>query len=164
MSEPVLHQHGEQPYRCNYCGHAAVLRAYWIQVPEECRQYTWETERKLDPLCSSCGCSMTWYPEPTTGWDLLPEDFIVDGETIGRGEGKFRISSLSEIRVIERESERRHRNGEGQIIAFREFNQDRGNSRTNSFTGSGYETGRSQLPVRRHTIKRGLPIQVRPTS
>lgn len=95
------------------------------------------------------------------GRDLLPEGFVI-GDVDGKGER--RISSLSELRQIERESERRHRNGEGQILNFREFSQDRQNRQTNSLAGSSYETGRSQRPTRRTTGRRSeLPIQVRPT-
>lgn len=162
MSNVTLVQHGEQPYRCDYCGHHGIYRAWWMPIAPEHRTYAWETEQKLDPLCSSCGCSMTWYPEPTSGWDLLPEDFLVDGETIGRGPGTFRISSLQEIRKMERESEQRYRNGDGQLINFRVLTQDRGNSKTNSFRDTGYERARSRFPERRTTIKRNLPITVRP--
>lgn len=93
------------------------------------------------------------------GKDLLSESFII-GDIDGRGER--RLSSLSELRNLERESEIRHRNGEGQIVNFRDFSQDRNNRERNSLSGSSYETGKSVRAPRRVTSS-GLPINIRTT-
>lgn len=88
--------------------------------------------------------------------DLLPESFVIADVD---GKGERRISSLSELRQIERDSEQKHRNGEGQILNFRDFSQDGGNKRTNAFTGSSYETSRSRPIPKRRTVS-DLPINV----
>ena len=47
--------------------------------------------------------------------------------------GPQAVSSLREIRKIERDAEQSFRNGEGQEIHFRAFSQDRSNMQTNTF-------------------------------
>jgi hypothetical protein len=165
MAIPVL-------MRCPLCGSEQVRTPVWVNVPEETRLYTGQQER-LPEICTTVPQDPDAYAGLCRGelevilqgqaTDLLPGDFIVDLETIGRGKGHARISSLSEIRSIERESEKKHRNGEGQIIAWRDLSMNRNNRERNTFEGSSYQTGKSRLPPRR-TTQSGLPIHVSATS
>jgi hypothetical protein len=157
--------------RCPLCGCEQIRTPIWIPVPEERRLYKGQEER-LPQICSTVPTDPDVYAGICRGQletvlggvanDLLPNDFVVDLETLGMGRGHQRISSLSEIRTIERESEKRHRNGEGQIVAWRDLSMNRNNRERNTFEGSSYQTGKSRLPPRR-TTQSGLPIQVSAT-
>jgi hypothetical protein len=132
--------HGPQDYRCPACSYELKdHRAWWQPIPEEEREYSWETERKVDPTCPNCHAAMEWVPVAAQH-DLLPEGFIVT-ELDG---GPFRPSSLHEIRQIERESERRAANGEGSPIGFRDFSQNHSNRARNMFEGTSYQRSKSE--------------------
>ena len=83
------------------------------------------------PFCVSCGLPMSWIP--AARFDLRS-----DGEgKSGSGFQKFttydgrnnpvEIDSLHKLRQVERESEQAARNGEGQQMVFRAFNNDGSN-------------------------------------
>ena len=124
-------------------------KGYEVPLPVYCRRF-------------ECGIAEMDQVLSGIGMDVLPEGFTVDGQTIGREAGEVRISSLSELRQIERDSEQKFRNGEGQIVAFREFSQDRGNRTRNVFTDTSYETGRSRK-IEKPKTQSNLPISVRAT-
>lgn len=145
---------------CPTCLRQEMRWREWTPVLDR-RPYYKGEEYPLPVHCEN-GCGTMEQPLSGIGKDLLPESFLVDNETLGLGDGgQTRISSLRELRTIERESERRFRDRAGQIVNFRAFTQERGNSKTNSFEGSSYQTGRSTRPERRATVS-NLPINVRP--
>jgi hypothetical protein len=47
------------------------------------------------------------------------------------------IDSLHKLRAVERDSEQRYRNGEGEPLRFRAWAQDRSNKDSNAFGSSG---------------------------
>lgn len=76
-----------------------------------------------------------------------------------------RIDSLHKLRQIERDSEQRFRNGEGEPMRFRMWNQDRSNKDVGSFGAEGrigdrvYDSGQapqkqSNISVARHGEKK----------
>lgn len=155
-----------QLFQCPLCGNEEYRTQVW--VPADPPRYKGD-ENKQPVVCGSLpGPEATWLGlcrglmeqvHTGIGVDLLPDSFII-GDVDGKG--ARRISSLSELRTIERESESRARNGEGQILNWRDLSQDRGNQRTNVFTDTSYETARSRPAPRRRT-RSNLPITVRST-
>lgn len=143
---------GLSRYVCGACEKVELRAGVFEAVPEAVRVYRGQ-ERRLEEVCS-CGGTMIWTPE-SAATDLLREDFVVD-----LGDGPRRISSLTELRAIERDSEQRHRDGEGAIHIFRDFSQSRSNRHTNTLSGSSYEKNKSFRPPRRVTSS-GLPLTVR---
>lgn len=146
---------GMSEYVCPTCDLADLRAGRFVAVPEECRAYRGQ-ERRLPEMCPICRVSMVWTPT-ASATDLLREDFIIDV-----GEGPRRVSSLSELRGIERSSLRKAANGEGAALNFRGFSQNRSNKDRNSLAGTSLETNR-QIPmaeIRRRTTS-GLPITVR---
>jgi hypothetical protein len=82
----------------------------------------------------ACGAEMIFAPEPGAfRTDLLPH-----GTTIDLGEGPQAVSSIQELRQIERESQRRAASGEGQVVNFRVLHQDRSDLDKNTFGASPY--------------------------
>lgn len=82
----------------------------------------------LWPPCPACGTPMEALP-PRVRMDFD----ATHGETveIQQPDGSFRrvtLTSLSEIRRLERESEQRERDGEGQRMVWRDYSQDRSNA------------------------------------
>lgn len=122
------------------------------------------------PDCPDCGAPMEWIPQAAF-------DMKTDGEG-GRGFQKFEVSrlvptkdgqvqvteqidSLHRLRQIEKDSEQRFRNGEGEPLRFRGYAQNRSNMDVGSFGtegtigGRAYDSGkapskRKQMPVTRH--------------
>lgn len=95
--------------------------------------------------------------------DLLPASFgEVDGETIGRGPGKVRFSSLRELRKVERDSRIKHEAEPTKHapFLFREFSQGRSNRDVNAFKNSTYERSYSRKVQKPKTVS-GLPISVK---
>lgn len=82
---------------------------------------------------------------PGFNHDLTLHTFDVDMETItdGKVKGHKRVSSLHEVRQIEQESIKRHANGEGQPMIFRDLSQDKSNRDVSTLTGTEYERGRA---------------------
>lgn len=78
-----------------------------------------------------------------------PGDFALDLHTDGATNQSFQkfsvdvdgtrveVSSLHQLRRIERESEQRYRNGEGEALRFRLWNQDESNRDVNTFGSHG---------------------------
>ena len=66
------------------------------------------------------------------------------------------IDSMHTLRKIERESEQRYANGEGEPLRFRVYNQDRSNMDANSFGAAGQIGGRAydsgQTPKKKQNI------------
>lgn len=148
-----------------------VLRLFCCTNPDcSWQEFRWREYRPVaqprfrgedEPLpvhCENCGAPCDQVLRGI-GNDLLPASFVIDDVD---GKGSRRISSLAEIRAIERESERKFRDGTGQILNFREFTQDRGNKLRNSFEGTAYQRSKSQLPERRQTLS-NLPINIHTT-
>ena len=144
-------------FHCHPCGAQELRWVEFVPAPEPLYK---GHEISLPVHCESCSERMDQVLSGV-GADVLPESFEVDGETIGRGPGKVRISSLREIRAIERESEQRHRDKSGTLVNFREFTQDQRNRHTNSFEGTSYQTNKSRRVERPRTVS-NLPIHVRP--
>lgn len=81
--------------------------------------------------------------------------------TISLGGRDVVIDSLHKAQAIERESEQRYRNGEGEPIRFRMLHQDRANKDVNTFGNAGqigeqaYSNGQQpaksgKIGIRRH--------------
>lgn len=171
--EIVSHNtYGPVLMKCAVCGEEEYRTPKWtpnptpqyagdeIMLPEWCRIGTAERCPTGNPGCLHMAeCVGQLHVVHGGRVDLLPEDFTVDV-----GNGPQRFSSLSEVRKFEAESERKFRNGDGQPYVFRSLSQEPGNNRTNVFSGSNYETGRSAAPPKRTTGRGGrLPIQIRNT-
>lgn len=155
---------GVSRYVCPECGCEDLRAGTWTEVPEERRLYRGQEERAPE-YCGAmpgpdatwlglCRGIMVWTPE-SAATDLLREDFVVD-----LGDGPRRISSLTELRAIERDSEQRHRDGEGAIHIFRDLSQNSSNRHVNTLSGSSYEKNKSFRPPARVTSS-GLPLTVR---
>lgn len=65
------------------------------------------------------------------------------------------ISSLHQLRSIERDSEQRQRNGEGQALRWRDYSNDRSNGDRNSFGPTPAEQTRADLGHARATLSAG---------
>lgn len=85
-------------------------------------------------VCDTCGVSMQigdWplcpHGKGAPRVDLLDTPFEVQHEGV-----TYTVSTLSDIRKIERDSERKAANGEGQQISWRDLSQDRSNRDRNS--------------------------------
>lgn len=117
------------------------------------------------PACYAAACDGTMELAPQPG------DFTMDaGGVKGAAFRKFdvdvdgravTIDSLHTLRRIERESEQRYRNGEGEPLRFRMWNQDRSNRDVNAFGTAGrigdqtYDSGTpaprsAKVDIRRH--------------
>lgn len=121
------------------------------------------------PVCPVCECLMEWIP-------MARFDLRTDG-----GEGKsfqkfsvfqqvptkeglvqreVEIDSLHKLRQVERDSEQRFRNGEGEALRFRMANQDASNKLENSFGREGrigdqtYDSGQQPRRSGKVTPKR----------
>lgn len=91
-------------------------------------------------------------------FDLLPEGFEIDMEMFTHGDQrKVRVASLSELRKIERESQRKADDGIGTPLVWRDLTQDRSNRDVNALRNSSYETGRA-TPLSKRSTTSGLPI------
>lgn len=159
---------GVSRYVCPVCGCVDLRAGTFSEVPEERRVYRGQEERapevcgKVDHYAEvglpkpsdHCQGIMVWTPE-SSATDLLREDFIVD-----LGDGPRRISSLTELRAIERDSEQRHKDGRGAIHIFRDLSQNSSNRHVNTLSGSSYEKNKSFRPPARVTSS-GLPLSVR---
>lgn len=140
--------------RCPACGREEYRRPVFVPVAQPLYK---GHEEMLPEYCegehtmASAG-GRAWHLSlspmevvPGFNHDLTLTDFDVDMETLtdGRVQGKQRISSLHEIRQIENESLRRHANGEGQPMIFRDFSQNKSNRSVHTLTGTPYEKHRS---------------------
>ena len=143
-------------YQCAGCG-ALALDQYRTAA---------EGARSTQPLCYRCMTLMDWIPQAAF-------DLKTDGEghkgfqkfTVHRQgpEGSIReeIDSLHKLRQIEKDSEQRYRNGEGEPLRFRGYSQSRSNMQVGSFGSAGqigdraYDSGQplrksGKVGVKRH--------------
>lgn len=121
------------------------------------------------PLCPVCACYMDWIPqvgaidakEPFQRFEVLRQVPTRDGLV----QQRETIDSVHKLRQIEKDSEQRYANGEGEPLRFRVYNQNASNMDSNSFGESGTIGGRSydsgqapqkkqNLGVRRHGTKK----------
>lgn len=140
--------------RCPACGNEEYRRPLFVPVATPL--YKGHEERQPE----FCGCLPPKDPDvaaylglcrgqlevvPGFNHDLTLHGFEVDMETItdGKVQGKQRISSLHEIRQIEGESLKRHADGAGQPMVFRDLSQNKSNRGVNTLTNTIYETGRA---------------------
>lgn len=111
-------------YACRWCGR--ILRDVYRPVDQRATD--------VPPHCPniSCGADMEWIPAaPAVDLQFTPL-------TLQRKQpdGSYReetVSSVAQMRRIERESEVAARNGEGEQVRFRMWSQDRSNGDTNTF-------------------------------
>lgn len=94
--------------------------------------------RNTAPECPHCVLPMIWVV-PRLRMDLRSDGEGKSGETFQKFHARdghnnlVEIDSLHTLRKIERESEQAARNGEGQIVRFRAFEQDHSNLGVNVF-------------------------------
>lgn len=95
--------------------------------------------------CPDCGvpCDKSWHRDPRR----LFAPFTVD-----YGSGPTEITSLNQVRTIERESEKASRNDpRGQPYVFRAFSQDHSNQDVNTLKSQGIQ---QKKPLKRANIRR----------
>ena len=138
----------QQHYRCPACGvlELMVYRAADTDLP------TWP------PTCTTC---------PSMRMEMAPQEMRLDLKTDGAGDRSFQkfttyvdgqpveIDSLYKLRKVERESEQRYLNGEGEPIRFRMWNQESSNRDVSAFGEAG--TVGSGTSAR--TYDSGTPLQ-----
>ncbi len=110
-------------YVCDRCGHALtdVYRPVSVRASDD------------RPKCPHCCRLMDWIPqvgrmdayEPNAEFDHV----LKDGTTV-------HIDSLAKLRAVERDSEQRARNGEGEQLRWRDYSQDKSNTDAHSFAKS----------------------------
>lgn len=108
-------------YQCPTCGHRAVD----VNVPIEIGAAAVCVEC---PLCADVGrkSRMEWLPQ-VGRMDAGNGPSFVAFDTFDGKNQKVHVSSLKQLRDIERQSEVDHRNGEGQPLVFRTFSNDPSN-------------------------------------
>lgn len=157
-------------YRCPRCGTLELIHyrlldvggSYW---PPQCRATRTVEEEGFMPTTFPCDARMELAPQPG--------DFAMDARSdggTGRSFQKFsvdvdgravEIDSLHALRKVERESEQRYRNGEGEPLRFRMWSQTHSNRDVGAFGTDGkigertYDAGsapapRKKIGVRRH--------------
>ena len=95
------------------------------------------------PVPSHCGAPAKWkqtrdYKPEEHGWETGMKSAAIDFRNtspmqVPLGTDGMEVSSLRDIRRIERESEQRERNGEGEAYRFRAFSQNKSNMLQNTF-------------------------------
>lgn len=84
-----------------------------------------------------CGAPMDYYPSRTTGFSAYDVnagfDVVVEDVRSPTGQRTERVSSITDIRRIEKESEQRYANGEGRPFRWRDLSQDKSNRDVNTF-------------------------------
>jgi len=151
-------------YRCVICRSVELITypAAYVGTPD------WP------PCCLVCGGALEFAPQPG--------DFAMDARSdggTGKGFQKFsvdvdgrpvEIDSLHKLRTIERESEQRYRNGEGEPLRFRAWTQEASNMGVSAFGDRGkigdqvYDSGTphtksEKVSVRRHGEKKpSIPL------
>lgn len=142
--------------RCPLCGAEGYRHPRFVPHPEPC--YKGE-EVRLPEVCCAVPtidpnpdvytylglCRGELETVPGFNHDLTLHNFEVDMETVtdGKVKGHRRVSSLHEVRQIEADSLKRHANGEGQPMVFRDLSQNKSNRSVNTLTGTPYEKGRA---------------------
>lgn len=77
-------------------------------------------------ICPDCQITMAWIPQ-VGRMDASSGPGFEAFETYNSRNEKITISSLKQLRDVERQSEIDYRNGEGQPLVFRMFSNDRSN-------------------------------------
>lgn len=146
-------------YRCPRCG--AVRRDVFFHARDGAR--------KFPPTCQApdcCAFRMEWIPQ--AGFDLKGDGegdkgfqkFTVHRQVMtpeGPRQVREVVDSLHTLRAIERDSEQRYRNGEGEPIRFRGYAQDSSNMDRGTFGAAGkigeqaYDSG--SPPVKSGRVK-----------
>lgn len=109
-------------FDCTACG--SLLEDYYVPITQRATE--------AEPLCPTCGARMRWVPavgrmEAGAG----PGGFTPFTTQVLQPDGTHKpvtVSTLSDIRRLERETERAQRNGEGQQMIWRDYSQDRSNT------------------------------------
>lgn len=106
-------------YQCSACGHRAVdvnvpIETGALQVSVWC------------PVCDAQGrqSRMEWLPQ-VGRMDAANGPGFVGFDTFDGQNRKVHVSSLKQLRDIERQSEVDHKNGEGQPLVFRAFSNSK---------------------------------------
>lgn len=160
-----MKSYGPQLFVCPLCGLEDYRTRQWAPVEKPLFK---GDEAPLQVTCNApigdlfCGGAME---QDFSGiaMDLLPNSFEVDRQTLGlEGEGTVKISSLKELRNIERESIIKHEGDPTKHapLIFRTMSQDNSNRHDNVFTGTSYERARSQRVPKRRTVS-DQPISIR---
>lgn len=143
----------QQHYRCPVCGTLELIG------------YTVADTRRADwpPTCVTC---------LGTRMEMAPQQMLIDARSdggTGKGFQKFtvdvdghptEIDSLHTLRRVERESEQRYRNGEGEPLRFRMWHQDHSNREVSAFGTAGtigtrtYDSGTPAAPTPKIGVQR----------
>ena len=151
----------QQHYRCPDCGEIDLV----IYTLADVSSPDWP------PRCVHC--------HARSRMEMAPQQMLTDLRTDGEGDRAFQkfsvhvngkreiIDSVHKLRQVERDSEQRYRNGEGEPIRFRLWNNESTNRDINSFGDGGqigeraYSNGTQPTPkpsgkigVRRHGQER----------
>jgi hypothetical protein len=78
------------------------------------------------PLCVKCGSQTEWIPQ-VGRMDAANGPGFVAFDCYNSRNEPIHVSSLKQLRTIERQSEVDQRNGEGQPMVWRRYSQDRSN-------------------------------------
>jgi hypothetical protein len=155
-------------YRCATCG--ALKQDVYFTAARGAVAST--------PSCDACANQMAWIPQ--VGAIDAKEPF--QRFSIYQDGQKVEIDSLHKMRQIEKESEQRYINGEGEPLRFRAYSQNTSNTDVSSFgeagkvgagsTARSYDSGqqpkkKANISVKRHgekapTVRRGhsaLPLK-----
>lgn len=104
-----------------------------VTLPEAEYHHGYKVTQAVDfPSC--CGAPMGFYP-PRVAMDAYEPGTEFQTEVL-QPDGTHRhvmVDSLQAIRRLERESEQRQRDGEGQQMVWRDYSQDKGNQHEHSF-------------------------------
>jgi hypothetical protein len=116
---------------CPACGeiHTNVFLPL-VTLPEPVYEHGFLTTTRVD-FPSHCGRRMSYIP-PRVAMDT----FTPFSTEIRQPDGSYKsvaVDSLATMRRIERESEQRAKNGEGEAIRFRMWSNDRSNGDVNTF-------------------------------
>lgn len=127
-------------FKCVDCG-AERLDVVFTTARSDAANYYHEDARMNKIRCTAltgcggrCACHGPMRPMiERAGFthDLRPEDHtrVID---LGDGAGERRVSSIHEMRQIEREHDRKVRNGEAPPLRFRALHQNKGNLSVNT--------------------------------
>ena len=116
--------------------------------------------------CAECGNRMDWLPQ--VGSMDAKEPF--QQTTVDVGGVPTTIGSLHQMRRIERETEQRARNGEGQRLVWRDYSQNRSNTDVHTLakrmdrsmdTQNGYEGGMTGVDKKKVGVARGEAVRKR---
>jgi len=101
---------------------------------------------QLRPICPSCFLLTEWVPKVAAMDAREPfQQFPVWVANPDGSQRQVNVGSVHQMRQIERETEQAHRNGEGQPLRFRAWNNDRGNQDVNTFGPDPAQVARETL-------------------